>query len=42
MPNAVICGPHLLRKPGLVGHVRFLKGEGGSRHATLTEVREDD
>jgi ATP-dependent DNA ligase len=28
-------------KPGLVGHVRFLKGEGGLRHATLTEVRED-
>jgi ATP-dependent DNA ligase len=23
-------------KPGLVGHVRFLKGEGGLRHATLT------
>jgi hypothetical protein len=28
-------------RPGLVGHVRFLKGEGGLRHATLTEVRED-
>jgi ABC-type transport system involved in cytochrome c biogenesis permease subunit len=28
-------------KPALVGHVRFLKGEGGLRHATLTEVRED-
>jgi hypothetical protein len=29
-------------KPGLVGHVRFLKGEGGLSHATLTEVREED
>jgi ATP-dependent DNA ligase len=28
-------------KPGLVGHVRFLKGEGGLRHTTLTKVRED-
>jgi hypothetical protein len=28
-------------KPGLVGHVRFRKGEGGLRHATLTAVRED-
>jgi bifunctional non-homologous end joining protein LigD len=28
-------------KPGLVGHVRFLKGEGSLRHATLTEVRDD-
>jgi hypothetical protein len=28
-------------KPSLVGHIRFLKGEGGLRHATLTEVRED-
>jgi ATP-dependent DNA ligase len=28
-------------KPGLVGHLKFLKGEGGLRHATLTEVRED-
>jgi hypothetical protein len=27
-------------QPGLVGHVRFLKGEGGLRHAALTEVRE--
>jgi hypothetical protein len=25
----------------LVGHVRFLKGEGGLRHAALTDVRED-
>jgi ATP-dependent DNA ligase len=29
-------------KPGLVGHVRFLKGEGGLRHATLTDVRDED
>jgi hypothetical protein len=28
-------------KPGMVGHVCYLKGEGGVRHATLTEVRED-
>ncbi|AZO50231.1 hypothetical protein EOA75_00835 [Mesorhizobium sp. M1A.F.Ca.IN.022.07.1.1] len=28
-------------KPGLVGHISFLKGEGGLRHATLTDVRED-
>jgi ATP-dependent DNA ligase len=28
-------------KPGLVGQVRFLKGEGGLRNATLTEVLED-
>jgi hypothetical protein len=29
-------------KPRLVGHVRFLKGEGGLRNATLTEVRDED
>jgi ABC-type transport system involved in cytochrome c biogenesis permease subunit len=29
-------------KPGLIGHVRFLKGEGGLRQATLTEVRDED
>lgn len=28
-------------KPGLVGHVRFLKGEGGLRNATLTQVRDE-
>jgi bifunctional non-homologous end joining protein LigD len=28
-------------KPGLVGHVRFLKGEGGLRHATLQDFREE-
>jgi hypothetical protein len=27
-------------RPGLVGHVQFLKGEGGLRHATLKDVRE--
>jgi ATP-dependent DNA ligase len=29
-------------KPGLIGHVRFLKGEGGLRHAKLTEARDED
>jgi bifunctional non-homologous end joining protein LigD len=28
-------------QPGLVGRVRFLRGEGGLRHATLKEVREE-
>ncbi|WP_353646235.1 RNA ligase family protein [Mesorhizobium sp. WSM2239] len=28
-------------QPGMVGRVRFLRGEGGLRHATLKEVRED-
>jgi hypothetical protein len=26
---------------GLVGHVRFLKGEGGLRHATLKDECEE-
>jgi hypothetical protein len=29
-------------KSGLVGRVRFLKGEGGLRHATLKDVREEN
>ncbi len=28
-------------RPGLVGRVKFLKGEGGLRHASLKDFRED-
>ena len=34
--------PIELVKPGIVGRVRYLKGEAPLRHATLRDWREDD